>query len=586
MTDNTLDKSPSTEQTPRRRMGITFMFVFSATVLIMLILNSDSIFTHTILETGDYASNAFAIRDAKSFSRLTGNYSRFGFNHPGPVFFYVYAAGEMLFHDLLKIVPCPFNAHVLAGLLFQAGFFALAIAIASFRIESPLFPPLSLVLCLLYIATLNSVSHTAQIHGVFFLGIWPPQWPLFPVLAFLSSCAALAAGGAFALPLAVFCGSVAVHAYVNMPAYIVPVFLAAYGMFLLTQWNTAHESPAACVRRTIKLHLAAALVLLLFITPIALDACRGKESNLAVIISEFRKHAGHHRALGPTIAYMANYFTFMPHGAYRLEDLGKNLWPWLASQWLMFSGWILAIGFIITATILFGKKIGRPASRHCFMILLFAGLWLYAALFVTSRIFGPFYFFISFSLFAIPILIVILLSVSIVAVLPSSRRFHTIAACLTVSTIILLPAIPQFNHAMSEFSKTVKWDDQRESSKAFLLHVMEKALATSPKRPKCVVLDLFSSSDNTIIKKGVSLDDLWFAAPLGLLLERNGISFYVRASPKKAVIFKGRRILNPATDLDTFSGGSAIWRIVPNNKDNTDLLTIPVNKKWAIRCFP
>jgi hypothetical protein len=82
-------------------------------------------FRETHIEDGDFAANALQIRKAKTFGEIYGNYSRWRFHHPGPGFFYCYAAGEALLYDGLKAVPSPHNAHLFTGVLLQSLFFYL-----------------------------------------------------------------------------------------------------------------------------------------------------------------------------------------------------------------------------------------------------------------------------------------------------------------------------------------------------------------------------------------------------------------------------------------------------------------------------
>jgi hypothetical protein len=82
----------------------------------------DQYFQTPFHETGDAAVNALQVDNAGRFQELYGNYSRWEFSHPGPAFFYVYAAGEAVFHRLLGICPAPGNAHILTSMLVQAFF--------------------------------------------------------------------------------------------------------------------------------------------------------------------------------------------------------------------------------------------------------------------------------------------------------------------------------------------------------------------------------------------------------------------------------------------------------------------------------
>ena len=48
-----------------------------------------------LIESADLAANSIQVYHAKMFRELLGNYSRWQFHHPGPVFFYLLAAGEV-----------------------------------------------------------------------------------------------------------------------------------------------------------------------------------------------------------------------------------------------------------------------------------------------------------------------------------------------------------------------------------------------------------------------------------------------------------------------------------------------------------
>src|SRR4051812_33543654 len=71
-------------------------------------------FSSAWVPLGDNASNDMLVQEAKRLALLHGNYSRVGFYHPGPYLFYVMAAGEILFHDLLGIAKSTEAAHLLA----------------------------------------------------------------------------------------------------------------------------------------------------------------------------------------------------------------------------------------------------------------------------------------------------------------------------------------------------------------------------------------------------------------------------------------------------------------------------------------
>ena len=110
--------------------------VFFAVLVAMLVIGWDLFFGAPLHEMGDLAANALQIDRAKEFRELYGNYSRFGFHHPGPAFFYVYAAAEIVFHDVLRLSPAPHNAHLLGAAILHSAFLSLAITVLA-RFAAP-----------------------------------------------------------------------------------------------------------------------------------------------------------------------------------------------------------------------------------------------------------------------------------------------------------------------------------------------------------------------------------------------------------------------------------------------------------------
>lgn len=72
-----------------------------------------------LVENGDLAANSLLVLEAKQGLLRTGNYSRVGFNHPGPAILYALAFGEWLFHDLLHVVRAPIAGQLLGQALYS-----------------------------------------------------------------------------------------------------------------------------------------------------------------------------------------------------------------------------------------------------------------------------------------------------------------------------------------------------------------------------------------------------------------------------------------------------------------------------------
>ena len=90
--------------------GLIFLLV----ILVLVIANLSSVNT-TLYENADLAANGLLIQNAKSLHLLVGNYSRIGFNHPGPAILYILAFGELIFYDWLHLVKSPFAGQVIAA---------------------------------------------------------------------------------------------------------------------------------------------------------------------------------------------------------------------------------------------------------------------------------------------------------------------------------------------------------------------------------------------------------------------------------------------------------------------------------------
>ncbi|MGD0065079.1 MAG: hypothetical protein ABSB76_16730 [Streptosporangiaceae bacterium] len=120
-------RSAGTEPTARRPWWV---WAVPFTVLfVLLCVRNRFLFTTRLYEQGDGGANSLLIRQAKHFTLLIGNYSREGFNHPGPAYMYVQAFGEYLFQNALHVVPTAWNAHMLAVFALDCSFVALAVVV-------------------------------------------------------------------------------------------------------------------------------------------------------------------------------------------------------------------------------------------------------------------------------------------------------------------------------------------------------------------------------------------------------------------------------------------------------------------------
>lgn len=260
-----------------------------AAAITVLVLHFNLLVHTPLLEVTDYAANAMQITNAKRLNEIYGNYSRWGFRHPGPAFFYVLAFGELLLFDLTRAVASPHAAHILAGSFLQGAFIGYALAIMARYVALTWFLP---------IAGAVMVAHLAFVHGSID-SIWLPDMLFGPFLTLLVSCAAVAVGHIRWLPLVAISGVFLCHGHVAQPLQVVPLVLAAVSCFLLRN----RRPPVFPI-------VASGLIVLAGLIPILLDAIRGSESNLAAILRHMEAHRLSGHELPKAAAYLLRFFVY------------------------------------------------------------------------------------------------------------------------------------------------------------------------------------------------------------------------------------------------------------------------------------
>jgi hypothetical protein len=174
--------------TPRSRfLTWALLFVLVACALIASQIGTILAVNH---EVGDFAANSLLIQEAKRLHLAVGNYSRVGFNHPGPAILYVLAFGELVLHDWLHLVPSPLSGQVVAGCVYNAAWIVLIVALVR-RSGAALVP------ALLFAAV--AVLMIARSDHAIVNGIWFPHLYVLPYAAMLVAIARLAHGHADSL---------------------------------------------------------------------------------------------------------------------------------------------------------------------------------------------------------------------------------------------------------------------------------------------------------------------------------------------------------------------------------------------------
>ncbi|HUR59198.1 MAG TPA: hypothetical protein VM029_15890, partial [Opitutaceae bacterium] len=303
-----------------------FAPVFALLAIAVTFLHHESFFAAPYHEEGDSAANALQIERAKQGRELHGNYSRFQFHHPGPAFFYCYALGEWVLHDVTRIAPAPRNAHVYAGALLQLAFYAMAIALVARHARQPLL--------VAGLAVAAGTLHLSHVDRVFF-SIWPPDVLLMPFLCFIAACANVALDDRQTLPVLVIAGGFLVHGHVAQLLFVPTLAAIALGL----GWRAGMRRPP--------LHRASpagALVLLaIFLLPLALDLLGGHASNANDIRLHLRYNSETGQTLWQAILCYVAYFAGLPDPSI-FNELNAAAYAPLRER-----GWLLALWLAMLA---------------------------------------------------------------------------------------------------------------------------------------------------------------------------------------------------------------------------------------------
>jgi hypothetical protein len=228
-----------------------------ALVLTVLVVRSRFLFTASFYEQGDAGANSILIQQAMHGTLLIGNYSREGFNHPGPAYMYVQAVGQWLFLYLLRLVPTAWNAHVLAVFVLNSSFVAMITGVVYGWTRSLRGAAVCLAVVLGFVATEPSILSLD----------WMP-WMYVPAyIAFLVAAGSVAAGGSRDLWILTLAGWFLIHGHASF-LFFVPVILAAVLAMVVWQHGIRESLRAFCRTRV---WVPVAVISAVFVLPIAVN---------------------------------------------------------------------------------------------------------------------------------------------------------------------------------------------------------------------------------------------------------------------------------------------------------------------------
>lgn len=511
-----------------RRPFLTFLLWWSLLAAALIIGNRTYLFSTPVYETSDFAVNALQIDHAKDSLEIYGNYSRFHFHHPGPAFFYVYALGEIVFHDALGLTPTPHNAHVIAAILLQTACFVLALLLLSRLLERDWVLPAGLLLGVIHFAAAQRV----------FTSIWPPHVLLAPFLLFFAGCAGVSLQRWRYLPVAVLAGSLLVHGHVAQPLFVGGLFIAALALAVVYS-RTGFRALARSYRCSL---LAALAILALFLTPILIDAMQGSGSNLTRIFRHLSNHHDDGKTVLQSLLYFLLFVTYQPEPDHFLDPVGPTTWAGFRPHAYFLIFWGLAFLVVIGRTTReFLKR--NPSDENIALrrrrlhLLL---LWTLTALLCLvwgTRQTGPMFAFNGHFYFGVHFLIYLLAVTTLIRLLPPGwMRWLGPISGLTAVVIATFalgtdPAMP---------------DPRGRQINAGIDDVI--AADPHPDLPKMLVFDYDNWSDG---------------ATVALQLQRRGIPF--RVEPHWDFMFESHRTIS-LDELAAPELGFSVWRFVPAPK--------------------
>ena len=215
---------------------------------------------------GDQAAIQLATDRAARFTQLVGPYSRFGWSHPGPLWFYLLAGPYRLFGGTGR-------ALVAATLVVTGVAALLTVGVAS-RLGGRRAGRWLGVVLLAELAALGPVTLAE---------VWNPVAIIVPTTLYLVCCAGLAAGRWWMLPWAAGVGSFLVQTDVSTGVVVAGVGAAAVGA-------AAVRSRAGAGRPVL---VALAVAGLLWVAPVV-QQLTGSPGNLGRLVSFFRSGSGGH----------------------------------------------------------------------------------------------------------------------------------------------------------------------------------------------------------------------------------------------------------------------------------------------------
>jgi hypothetical protein len=331
------------------------------TLTAVLVVRNAYLFTTKIYEDQDFAANTIAVLQAKRFDLLTGNYSKEGFYHPGPAFLYVMAAGESFFHDLLHLVPTPWNGQLLAILLLNAALIGASLAVLARQAGSGRVALAALVVVLLF----------AALHPLTVNSAWMPYVYFAPTLLLLVSAASVATGQTVDLWLLALSAWLCINGQAEFLLFSPVIVVASLASLMVVRRRRRRAAGDTVPRVPARHWIGAVAVSAVLVFPIALNTAMHWPGQFGRYLHYGRAASGHltHHSVAFSIGYTLRYW-----------------WPGVPARTADIGG--LVVGVVVCAlALLLAWRCPLPGLRR-FLLASLAAVGLLTVLFVYYALKG------------------------------------------------------------------------------------------------------------------------------------------------------------------------------------------------------
>ena len=351
-----------------------------------------------IVFDGDPALDEMGLIRASHLEQLVGNYSRYGFSHPGPAWFYVLDAVYQPLGSQSWGAP-------VATLTLQAVMVLLIVVLAWRAGGAPVAIFTSVVL----------LAYTSIIGPELFRNFWPPFAVILPMAVLLLAAALGAAGSTPALAGSLVIGSYEAQTHVGTVPTVAAIVITAFALraaFGFIERRSPESMRARRPRWALPATALGVVVSVAMWIPPLIDEARGRPGNLSVLWTFFTTH-GPQRQWRDSVSALGQNLDVFELSRLHVSGGADTA---IASNGHIFAA--LLFGVLCLLLIGAGTKAGNRFAQAC-------GVLITAALFsitISIRdVLGPVYEYLLFWVTALPLVMLIAWSVLVAQWRPWER---------------------------------------------------------------------------------------------------------------------------------------------------------------------